>query len=290
MKKYILALLTLVATTSINAQVVKVYKNGVLDYTATNTSIDKYKVVFEEVPAAGPNLLPGKFTVNSKGKQVQFTKSNLYWDGRAFKFEENQTDGFNPTSADETWNPNHVSHFYWSKTASVMYAETYSDSEASTDDTFFFAEANKSNDANKIDGTSGYFALSNDEWEYLINGRTNSSNLRKYGVSVTNNGTTYTSCLIIAPDGYTNSTKPLSSTTSYTLDEINTLGLVCLPAAGGRLGSSLFDGGGFGFYWSSTPDDDTGYAYSLHCYLSGANTTDSYRHAAQSLRLVALPQ
>lgn len=36
--------------------------------------------------------LVGKFTVNAEGKQVLFSRGNLYYDGNVFKFETNQYD------------------------------------------------------------------------------------------------------------------------------------------------------------------------------------------------------
>ena len=72
-----------------------------------------------------------KFTVDANGTTVEFAPGNLYWNGSAFRFEANQW------SFASTWDASHVSHFFWSKTASVAYASSYSDSGASTDDVFF---------------------------------------------------------------------------------------------------------------------------------------------------------
>jgi len=225
-------------------------------------------------PAADPNLLPGKFTV-AKGKTVQFTKSNLYWDGSAFKFEANQYDY--PTS----WDANHVSHFYWSKTAAVAYAKEYSDGSSSTSDKFFCGEDNKIT----VEGTEGLFALSSDEWSYLISTRTDATNLRKYGQTVGEE----TNCLLIAPDGF--DTSKWHSSCSYTLEEVNSLGLVCLPAAGLRNGSGFSDGGSWGNYWSSTPNsDDSVSADDLDFNSVNVDSYSYYRLSGQSLRLVALPQ
>ena len=142
------------------------------------------------------NLVDGTFSVSST-KKVQFTKANLYWDGSAYHFEANQTD------YPESWNANHVGHFYWTSskdyqsgnTNYMPYAESYSYSSRSTSDKFFCGEDNPLT----VDGTSGCFALSQSEWDYLISTRTNATNLRKYGVSVGDKA----NCLIIAPDGFT---------------------------------------------------------------------------------------
>ena len=62
---------------------------------------------------------------------------------------------------------------------------------------------------------------------------------------------------------------------------------IFLPAAGRRNGSSLDFAGSYGYYWSSSPDDDYDYiAYSLNfssCYL---NVDGNGRYYAQSVRPV----
>ena len=62
---------------------------------------------------------------------------------------------------------------------------------------------------------------------------------------------------------------------------------IFLPAAGSRNGSSLDFAGSYGYYWSSSPDDDYDYiAYSLNfssCYL---NVDGNGRYYAQSVRPV----
>ncbi|MBP9994425.1 MAG: fibronectin type III domain-containing protein, partial [bacterium] len=49
----------------------------------------------------------GRFSVSST-TTVEFARGNLYYDGSAFRFEENQW------SFADTWNASHVSHFFWS--------------------------------------------------------------------------------------------------------------------------------------------------------------------------------
>ena len=67
--------------------------------------------------------LPGKFTVNAEGKQVYFSKGNLWYgkvegiEEKTFNFEANQW-GFS-----SKWNENHVSHFYWNKVAVIAYSK-----------------------------------------------------------------------------------------------------------------------------------------------------------------------
>ncbi|MCQ2196745.1 MAG: hypothetical protein MJZ60_04390 [Bacteroidaceae bacterium] len=225
------------------------------------------------------NLIDGTFSVSST-KKVQFTKGNLWWDGSAYHFEANQTDY--PTS----WNANHVGHFFWTsskdylsgKTSYMPYAQSCDYSSRSNIDKFFCGEENPLT----VDGTSGCFALSNDEWGYLIYTRANASSLRKYGVTVSGK----VNCLIIAPDGFSSTLK-----SSYTLDEVNSLGLVCLPAAGSRNGSSL-DRAEYGAgYWSSTLIGSLNNALYFEFYSSNVDSNVAFSCSyGFSVRLVRLAQ
>ncbi len=195
--------------------------------------------LYYELTIADPNLLPGDFSVSTT-KKVKFSKSNLYWDGSDFKFEAKQTDY--PT----TWDASHVGHFYWTKTQAASYAETYSDGTNTTTDVPFFAQ---SAGGLTVEGTSGLYALTYDEWVYLLRNRSNWSNLHKCGVTV---GST-ADCLIIAPDDFSGT---LAS--SYTLDEVNALGLLCLPRAGNRNSTTINISSGYGaYYWTATPSGTT---------------------------------
>ncbi len=247
-------------------------------------------------------LLSGLFSV-SPAKKVQFAKGNLWWDGSAYHFEANQTDY--PHNA--KFNPNHVGHFYWTNLidyqegdASRMPYTTsaYSYSSRSTSDKFFCGEDNPLT----VDGVGGYFALSIDEWSYLVKTtgscRKNSDKLRKNNVTVDDKK----NCLILAPDDYDFTTNPLKD--SYTLDEVNDLGLLCLPAVG-YLSETTPEQGwvynkmiqsyeGSGCYWSSSPSSSegksrrfwftTGDTYRL------SETYSERRNYALALRLVKVAE
>lgn len=252
------AFLSLIALTffmSTSAQVIKVYGNGTLEDTYTYSKEHKYKIVMEEY--VDPHLSTGYFTVGagadgqpgtSDDKRVKFAKSNLYWDGSAFKFEASPIDY--PTTMDAT----HVGHFFWtnltdyqSGTAAYMpYQSTFASGEMSTSDKFFLAEDNKIT----VEGTPGLYALSDAEWEYLIKSRPNASSLYKSRVSISDYSTDH---IIIAPDGF----KGTLSDHYNTVDDVNSLGLICLPYAGHReTGSSEISyPKDSGKYWTSTPTD-----------------------------------
>jgi len=199
----------------------------------------------------------------SKDKQVKFTKGNLYWNGSAFKLEESQM--AYPTS----WSTSHVGHFFWSKTAAKSYAANLNDSPYDTSDMFFCGVSTPI--YLSIDGVSKKcYALSIDEWCYLLNYDRSTSaqktdgNIRqgkfKYGVTV--NGVS--PCLVIAPDGFDTSKWKTGSPITYTLDELNSDGLVCLPPTRNRTGININNKTTNGFYWFSTPhEDDAEFAYAL---------------------------
>ena len=191
------------------------------------------RAVLNEAPAVPDGALPGVFSV-SADKQVYFSQGNLYYDGSAFKFEDSQT-GF----ASE-WNPDYVSHFFWSKTASVAYAELYSDSGTDEYDVFFTnATDETANPDFTVNGVTGqYRTLSDDEWKYLFD-----NNSYKW---VTINGV---GGYAIAPDNVTLPEEKMS----YTETELNDAKLVFLPAAGLRIDSDIdpIPIGSFGIYWSS---------------------------------------
>lgn len=226
------------------------------------------------------------FTVNDKGKKVKFSPGNLYWDGSKFCFEEHQYD------YSTEWNPNHVTHFFWSKDASIAVASAYNDSKRAFDDKFF-----------AIDGGAvvGWTVLSKSEWQYLIEHSLHTdvcetvkfyndenddcmfhytgtyeqakaafdadTRIRRnyegksfdelYGDVITGWETMCRniagrSCVIMKPDGFNGEIKD-----SYTAEEwaaAEAAGLVALPFAGSRSVTIIYDTGRYGYYRSSTPD------------------------------------
>lgn len=219
--------------------------------------IDKMEAK-EEVPDQEPetegstsdkNLLTGVFSV-SPTKKVKFTKGNLYWDGSRYRLEDDQL------SSAATWDPNHVSHFYWTNDIDIEktdpayqpYAESYPYqypfAELSKIDKCWCSKERKIS----VDGTSGLYILSGGwggEWGYLLEQRPNAANLRKYLVTVAGED----KCLIIAPDDYKGTIQ--SSYTAAEWQQAEKEGLICLVARGFRMGIG-FNETDWGFYWSST--------------------------------------
>ena len=197
---------------------------------------EKFKA---DVPAGA---LAGEFTVNAKGKKVYFSKGNLWadtsGDSPVYYFETNQY------GLQSSWGTSHVSHFYWSKTASVAYAQSYSDGSAADGDVFFTNAAEETAKSDfTVNGVTGkYRTLSKDEWKYLFNNHSNK-------LASVNGVMGY----VIAPDGFSGE---LADT--YADDAaLAADNLVFLPAAGYRRDSRVRDVGGNGNYWSSTARGST---------------------------------
>lgn len=260
---------------------------------AIEAKLENGVIIDDQVDIVG--IIPGKFTVNANKKQVQFTHGNLYWNGSAFRLEKSQiaTAQGNSESGTTAWNNTyHVSHFFWVSIAQYTsyynsvkpYDSTYEGSNTSTNDKFWCGEENPIT-VQDIEGLYTLTGGENGEWNYLINGRSHASDLRQYNVTVTDGTTTSAKCLIIAPDDFDYTKNPLKS--SYTLDEVNSLGLVCLPAAGLRNESFLEYGGNQGLYWSSTPGEYNDEAYNVFITENEPNLTYNYsRKFACSIRLV----
>ena len=210
-------------------------------------TLDEEKLVFK------PNTLPGKFSV-SDYKQVQFSKGNLYWDetNRKFGFEANQYD-----FQDKWYGTYRVSHFYWSKTASVTYVKDYNDSGKQSGDVFF----TNTNDFTVNGVTGKYRTLSKEEWLYLFGFNEEGDpypyeqktpRYKKYKCGVTVCGVN--DCVVLKPDDYTGASfKESYDKASWA--EAEAAGLVCLPASGYRDTSSVKNCGSSGSYWSSSAID-----------------------------------
>ncbi len=212
-------------------------------------------VVAEYSVDCGTDALDGVFTVAAdngygKPKKVRFSKGNL-WYGKTseeatsatFNFEESQWD-FKVTS-EGNWVQEHISHFMWSKDASVTYQKTYSDPQASADDVFF---TNSPNFA--VNGVSAWHTLSQPEWAYLLGDSAERSG--KYRTEVTVNGVIG---LVIAPDKFSGTIRDSYDASEWATAEIND-GLVFLPAAGCRDGydgnTGIDNAGSYGYYWSAS--------------------------------------
>lgn len=227
-------------------------------------------------PSKPTGLLPGKFTINADGKQVNFFKGNLYFDGSNFCFEKNQYE------FKDSWDANHVSYFYWHRDAAIASSLSYDinqDYWKTVSDVFFTGEGfpviGEVSEFNTSVQEIEYETLSADEWAFLINDRSASTigdkdNARftKARIEVSDN--TYVNGLILFPDNFDvpegvtvpsgiNAQDVSFNSNTYSLEDWSKLepaGVVFLPVAGYRDKSKVRAVGVEGFYWSSSPNEE----------------------------------
>lgn len=209
--------------------------------------------------------LPGVFTVNGSDKKVHFSKGNLWADAdNALHFEDAQWKSI-PTS-NGTMDNSHVSHFTWSSTVTAAVG-------ADNSGTNLFCDENHKV---SVDGSAEiYYALSGEEWEYLFD--------HHIYVRGTCNGMYG---LFIAPDGFEGDADDDLSAAVTDWEEAQKSGIVFLPAAGHRNGTSCFAVGNYGRYWSSSKDNSS--AYRLNFSSSEFRSHDACSfYTGLSVRLVS---
>ena len=213
--------------------------------------------------------LPGVFSV-SDTKKVHFSRGNLWFGkvgditGLKRNFEAEQY------SISSSWDANHVSNFYWSKTASVAYAESYEESGTSASDVLFTnaTETTAKTDFEVNGQKNVWRTLSHDEWKYLFENHT-----YKY-VSV--NGK---SGIVIAPDGFSGTIADSYDATAWATAESN--GFVFLPNTGYRDNNKDFWETGIScIYWTSTASgytEDEGQPTAYRMFFQWKNSSLDYR-------------
>ena len=259
--------------------------------------------------------IKGVFSVGS-GKKVYFSQGNLQYrasDGR-WKFAEHQYDYIGESNSNISstysnyidlfgwgtsgWNSGAVCYQPWSTSTSLSdyypggsYTNNLTGSYANADWGVYNAIYNGGNQAGQWRTLTGG---SNGEWKYIFDTRSTSSGIRYAKAQVAGvNG------VILLPDDWSTSYYSLSSTNqsdaNYSSNTITasqwiTLeqhGAVFLPAAGHRYGTSVYDVGSYGNYWSASYSNSSS-AYYLIFY-SGSLNPSNYesRRLGKSVRLVA---
>lgn len=235
-----------------------------------------YPFSFTLSPVGGIN---GLFTINADGDQVWFSQGNLQYQAstNTWRFAEHQYDyvgsaNSNISSTYSGW----IYLFGWGTGDNpTLTSTTYTDYST-------FVDWGSNAIINGGNAVNQWRTLTQSEWYYLLNRRTNASS--KCGAGNING----VGGLIILPDSWTlPSGCPQFnpgfasdwSRNSYTLTQwaqMESAGAVFLPAAGNRGGTDLYLVGSRGFYWSSTPYNE-GHAYPmifLSNYLFATNNSD----------------
>ncbi|MCR5660406.1 MAG: T9SS type A sorting domain-containing protein [Bacteroidales bacterium] len=264
--------------------------------------------------SAPTGAINGLFSV-SDSTQVYFSQGNLQYIGSAatpyWKFADHQWDYFGDNGQGSTSATVDRDLFGWGTSGYNHGATYYQPWSTETQNRFYYAYGNWI--MNLYDGNGqaewGYNAISNggntensgwrtlttEEWDYLFNTRSTTSEVR-YAKATVNN----VSGAILLPDNWTTSIYTLdTSGTEYTSNTItiddwtNVLeanGAVFLPAAGNREGTSVTTNssawGPMGWYWSSS------YLFGSRAYYVAINeyavwtNNEGNRYNGKSVRLV----
>ena len=299
MKKFFMAVIAFMMTLSASAQFYIYFSDG------TVAKVDSISMVAPAEPEQPTGI--GTFSVSAT-KQVTFSQGNLQYTQSTdtWSFAENQWDMIGTdnviggsVSSDPTYGDSKVGTaladkvdlFGWSTSATNFGVST---SEDSNDYSGSFIDWGTNQIGN--DAPNTWRTLSSEEWNYLLNSRTNASSLK--GIAQVNgvNG------LILLPDNWicpasVNFNSGFHS--SYGVDyyaayqtftaeqwvKLEAAGAIFLPAAGSRIGSNVYDVQYDGNYWSAT-ELNSGYAYFLYFYSGGADMSPSNRYRGLSVRLV----
>ena len=243
---------------------------------------EENKLVKEEIEELF--RLPGEFTVgedeNGNPKKVYFSKGNLWADWWKDLYFENEQWEF-----EKTYEKDHVSHFTWSSDIASAVSDTCGGD-------FLFCDAE--HPINMIGKTiipDSYYALSIEELRYLFDdARMNVSGKKSYTYIPWSKNYKIEDqrCegIFVYPDNY-DGEEIGKEGAPYTWAAINSRGIVYLPCAGSREGTSA--GNNSTYYWSSSFHEDlTDSAYYMLCNEFKGLKTDGFNQKkyGYSLRLV----
>ncbi len=266
---------------------------------AENTDPNSWKLslrLFYQLTGTDRDALHGRFTVNSDGKSVYFSRGNLFCDISGETPEWNFFDkqyGCGP-AAYADGHDKVISLFTWGYSAEKSIVP---DGGAYDNVTRTAGDLSQAEDwgCRIGDGTT-WRTLTDAEWNYLLTGRTDAA--KKTGYATV--GGVYG--IIILPDSFTDPGKNQGgrafvpkSTSGWDAniyaaggdwEAMEAAGAVFLPAAGGRGDSEVIDAGVSGLYWSSSAIDER-LAYYEHFYGSDLLPRSiDYRNIGCSVRLV----
>lgn len=239
----------------------KLYADGYNTVTVSVPDIDANTYHDDDISAI--TLTAGEpsdlFSV-AAGTKVRFLPGNLqYKNGTGWRFAENQYDHIG------AWNTsNWVDLFGWG-----TWGQGKNPLNVSTTSTDYQWS---SDFQGTLDGHSDWRTLTKDEWQYIFDHST-----KGWSTVAGVNG------YVLRPDGNTTAVA-----SSYTADEWaaeEASGSVFLPAAGYRYGTGVYNVGYFGFYWSSSANDESR-AWDVNFYDYCVYPVVSSRYLGQSVRLV----
>ena len=283
-----LLLIALLSALSLNAQMLKVYKGGAMVYCMENAD----SVVFCSLPKDA-------FSVSAT-KQVRFSPGNLQYtrSTQTWSFADNQYDMIGTANISNGTLADKIDLFGWSgSTATAKWGiSTSQDAEDYSGDFVDWGTNTIGTDAPDI-----WRTLTNDEWSYLLSGRTNANNL--IGVArILLGGNQYANGLVLLPDSWTcpagivfksgfaneKSVQAYADYQTFTLadwQKLESAGAVFFPASGIRLGTIVYNVQYYCYCWSATPDGPA-YAKVFLFRSEGAYISTNDRSIVQAVRLV----
>lgn len=283
-----------------------VWDNGL--YYGNEVSFTTESADSGNVPTGAIN---GLFSVSAT-EQVFFSKGNLQYIGSAstpyWKFAENQWDYLGSTTGQNSTNQSVDRDLFGWGTSGYNHGATYYQPwNTSTANSGYYAYGQHTNNLYDQTGKAdwGYNPISNGgnqtnqwrtlttkEWAYLLNTRTTPSGIRYAKAKVNNvNG------LILVPDYWStiyyilnNTNSNAASFNSNVISEsqwrvLEQRGAVFLPAVGYREGTTLYNSGSIGYYWSSSYDSTMARVMRFNDSSLGAQLTQ-YRGYGCVVRLV----
>jgi hypothetical protein len=285
MKKMFMAVIALMMTISASAQFYIYCSDGNV------IKVDSISMIApEESEHPNPSAGIGVFSV-SADKQVTFSKGNLQYHpaNNKWRFAENQTDyiGDANSNCSSTYN-GWLDLFGWGTGNNPTNSSTdYNDYQ-----TFVDWGTNQIG----ADAPNTWRTLTKDEWDYLLNTRTNASVLK--GVAQVNgvNGLIFFPDTWVCPEGITfksgfhseYNVEAYGQYQTFSADQwskLESAGAVFLPAAGYRYGSNVGLVQYGGDYWSAT-ENDSDYVYYLYFVSVGAYMGSINCDDGRSVRLV----
>ena len=255
---FIMALTSLISMAQPYYHVMK--REGIILTEDTVYNAKNYKIKVDMVKPRPKDAIGGRITLehydcnkSSLKRSFYFTKhGNVYYNNSEgkFHFEDSQLDY--PSSLSNT---DHCGYFYWDDNINgCIDVSSLELDENATETTFYFADPANLPKLKEDLGNEDWAVLAACEWDYVR------ENLGECGWKV--DGKT---CFLIdsTPDKSLlraieskNGGKTMSKE-DFTLYEAQ--GLVCLPASGLLKNTSLYGQNITGYYWSSTPSNDTLY-------------------------------
>ena len=251
------------------------------------------KIVFVQDKVNPPSQSEEMSFSVSESKQVCFSKGNLQYHpaNNEWRFAESQLDyigdaNINISATYNGW----LDLFGWSTSATNFGVSTSTNDNDYSGDFVDWGTNQIGSDA-----PNTWRTLSNDEWDYLLNTRTNADALR--GVAQVNgvNGLVFLPDSWTCPEGVTFkagfskwSVAAYGQYQTFTAEQwslLESAGAIFLPASGSRYGSDVRYVQGNGYYWSAT-ENNSFWVYSLSFVSDKAYMSDGNRDDGLSVRLV----